>query len=162
MPALADVPPTRVSAGQWLAPQAAFQWTIPHVTSWKQSSVPPELPGLVYAKLGDTAWQRFHDFSRWPDGWAGPHSRAIAWGTYHNFARFLEAARFVTSQTPPSLFVTDDGHLELAWEARDGSAINVTLTPQGGTYFVESLGEEGKVASDGLTQLAERCHQAAG
>ncbi len=127
-----------------------------------ESSVPPELPGLVYAKLGDAAWQRFHDFSRWPDGWAGPHSRAIAWGTYHNFGKFLEAARFATSQTPPSLFVTDDGLLELSWEAPDGSAINVTLTPEGASYFIESRSEEAQVTSEGLTQLAERCHQAAG
>ncbi len=162
MPALADIPPTRVSVGQWLAPQAVLHWTIPHVTSWIESSVPPELPGLVYAKLGDAAWQRFHDFSRWPDGWSGPHSRAIAWGTYHNFGKFLEAMRFVTNQTPPSLFVTDDGLLELAWEDRGGSTINVTLTPEGATYFIESLGEEARVPSDGLSQLADRCLQATG
>ena len=126
-----------------------------------QSSVPPELPGLVYAKLGDAAWQRFHDFSQWPDGWAGPHSRAVAWGTYQNFGKFLSAARFVTSQPPPSLFVTDDGLLELSWEARDRSAINVTLTPEGATYFIESKGEEAKVTPEGLAQLAERCNQAA-
>ncbi len=161
MPALAEIPQTRVSVGQWLAPQPALQWTIPHVTSWMESSVPPELPSLVYAKLGDAAWQRFHDFSRWPDGWAGPHSRAIAWGTYHNFSKFLEAARFVTSQTPPSLFVTDDGLLELSWEARDGTAIHVTLTPEGAAYFIESRGEEGQVTPEGLSQLAERCHQVA-
>ncbi len=161
MTTLAEIPQTRGSVVQWLAPQAALLWTIPHVTSWMESSVPPELPGLVYAKLGDAAWQRFHDFSRWPDGWAGPNSRAIAWGTYHNFGKFLEAARFVISHTPPSLFVTDDGLLELSWEARDGSAINVTLTPEGATYFIESSGEEAQVTSEGLFHLAERCHQVA-
>jgi hypothetical protein len=124
------------------------------------SPPPPEIPRLVYAKLGDAAWQRFHDFSRWPDGWAGPNSRAITWGTYHNFGKFLAAARFATNRTPPSLFVTDDGLIELAWEARDGSAINVTLTPEGATYFIESQGEEARVTSEGLSQLAERCHQA--
>jgi hypothetical protein len=126
-----------------------------------ESSVPPALPGLIFAKLGNDAWQRFHDFSRWPDGWAGPHSRAIAWGTYHNFEKFLDAARFVTSRTPPSLFVTDEGELELTWEARDGSAMNVTLTAEGATYFIESRGEEGEVSPENLTQLAERCNQAA-
>jgi hypothetical protein len=161
MPALAEIPPTRVSIGQWMTPHSALHWTIPHVTSWMQSSVPPELPGLVYAKLGDAAWQRFHDFSRWPDGWTGPNSHAIAWGTYHNFAKFLEAARFFTGRPPPSLFVTDAGELELTWEARDGSAINVTLTPNGATYLIESRGEEAEVKPEELPQLAERCYQAA-
>lgn len=161
MPALADIPQTRVAVGQWLAPQSALQWTIPHVTSWMESSVPPELPGLVYAKLGDAAWQRFYDFSRWPDGWAGPQSRAVAWGTYQNLGTFLSAAHFATSQPPPSLFVTDDGMLELSWEARNGSAINVTLTPEGARYFIEAEGAEAHVPSEGLAQLAERCHQAA-
>ncbi len=161
MPALSEIPQTRVSIGQWIAPQPAFHWTIPHVTSWMQSSVPPEVPGLVYAKLGDAAWQRFHDFSRWPDGWAGPHSQAIAWGTYHNFGKFLAAARFLTSQPPPSLFVTDEGQLELTWEARDGSAINVTLSAEGADYFIESQGAEGHVPAEQLSRLAERCNQAA-
>ncbi len=161
MPVLAEIPKTRVAVGQWMAPQATLQWTIPHVTSWMESSVPPELPGLVYAKLGDAAWQRFYDFSRWPDGWAGPHSHAIAWSTYQNLGKFLTYARFVTSQTPPSLFVTDDGLLELSWEARDGSAINVTLTPEGASYFIEAKGEEAQVPSEGLAQLAERCTHAA-
>ena len=160
MPAVAEIPKPRVSIGQWTAPQAALHLTIPRVTSWMESSVPPELPGLVYAKLGDAAWQRFHDFSRWPDGWAGPHSQAIAWGTYYNFGKFLEAARFLTSRPPPSLFVTDGGELELTWEARDGSNINVTLTPDGATYFIESRGEEAQVAPEGLPLLAERCNQA--
>ncbi len=126
-----------------------------------ESSVPPELPGLVYAKLGDAAWQRFYDFSRWEDGWAGPHSHAVAWGTYQNLGKFLSAARFVTSRPQPSLFVTDDGMLELSWEARDGSAINVTLTPEGASYFIEAKGEESQVPPEGLAQLAERCNQAA-
>lgn len=150
----------RVSAAQLMAPPP-FRWTIPHVTSWMaQSNIPPELPGLVYAKLGDTAWQRFHDFSRWPDGWAGPHSQSIAWGTYRNFTKFLDAARFVASRPPPSLFVTDAGELELTWEARDGSAISVTVTPEGASYFFESMGEENQVTPEQLSELAERCNQA--
>jgi len=160
MPALDETLETRVAIGQWLAPQTTLQWTIPHVTSWMESSVPPELPGIVYAKLGDAAWQRFNDFSRWPDGWAGPHSHAVAWGTYQNLGKFLSAARFVTGRPPPSLFVTDDGMLELSWEARDGSTINVTLTPEGADFFIEARGEEAHVQSEGLGELAERCHQA--
>jgi hypothetical protein len=119
------------------------------------------LSELIPSKLGDAAWQRFYDFSWWPDGWAGPQSRAVAWGTYQNLATFLSAVRFVTSQPPASLFVTDDGLLELSWEAGDGSAINVTLTPDGASYFIEAKREEAHVPSESLAQLAERCHQAA-
>lgn len=156
-----DMPKTHITLGQWLAPQPAHHWMQPHVTSWMETSVPPSLPGLVYAKLGDVAWQRFHDFSRWPDGWAGDRSQSIAWGTYHNFERFLDAARFITSQTPPSLFLTDEGHLELSWNARDRSTISVTITPAGADYFMESQGKEGTVQSDGIQALAEQLNQAA-
>lgn len=156
-----DMPKTQITLGHWLAPQSAYHSTLPHVTSWMESSVPPALSGLVYAKLGNTAWQRFFDFSRWPDGWAGVHSQSIAWGTYRNFERFLDAARFATSQIPPSLFLTDEGHIELSWNARNGSAISVTLTPAGADYFVESQSEEQSVQTDGIEALAGRLNQAA-
>lgn len=123
--------------------------------------MPPSLPVLVYDKLGDSAWQRFHDFSRWPDGWAGESSQSIAWGTYRNFERFLAATHFGFHAIPPSLFLTDDGHLELSWDAPDGSTISATIHPTGVDYFVESRGEEGSVPADGIEVLARQLSQTA-
>jgi hypothetical protein len=115
----------------------------PQVTAWIDSpGIPPALSGLVFSKLGDAAWQRFRDFSKWPDGWAGPGSHAIAWGTYLNFERLLGVLRIPTGRTPPSLFLTDAGYLALQWETRDGTTVSVTATPTGADYFIESEGAE--------------------
>lgn len=156
LPETDAMPMTRLTMGQWLPLPPAPHWAQPHVSSWREQSMPPSLPGLVYTKLGDAAWQRFYDFSRWPDAWAGESSRSIAWGTYLNFERFLDSARFLTSQPPPSLFLTDEGHLELAWDAPDGSNISVALTPTGAEYFVERRGETGMVTAEGINALADR------
>jgi len=132
----------------------------PQVTSWTETStIPAGLPELVFAKLDNTAWQRVRDFSRWPDGWAGPGSHAIAWGTYLNLERFLDGSRFPTSRTPPSLFVSDEGFLGLQWEARNGTTVSVTLHPSGADYFIESEGAEGTVEDAEIPALAERLNR---
>jgi len=112
---------------------------------------------LVFNKLGDAAWQRFRDFSKWPDGWAGPGSHAIAWGTYSNFERLLDGLRIPTGSTPPSLFVTDEGFLSLQWEARDRTTVNVTVNTAGADYFIESGSEEG--STNDLETLPERLNR---
>jgi hypothetical protein len=160
MPPIAELPVTFSLKDFWRHVQSASYRLTPQVTSWTETStIPAGLPGLVFAKLGDAAWQRFRDFSRWPDGWAGPGSHAIAWGTYLNLERFLDASRFPTSRTPPSLFVSDEGFLGLQWEARDGTTVSVTLHPSGADYFIESEGSEGSVEDEGIAALAERLNR---
>ena len=130
----------------------------PQVTAWTDSpGIPSALSGLVFNKLGDAAWQRFRDFSKWPDGWAGPGSHAIAWGTYSNFERLLDGLRIPTGSTPPSLFVTDEGFLSLQWEARDRTTVNVTVNTAGADYFIESGSEEG--STNDLETLPERLNR---
>jgi hypothetical protein len=153
MPDLSDSK-TLVAMGQ--PPSGLFWNRLPGVTISSDADIPPALAPLVYAKLGETAWQRFANFSQWPDGWSGPHSRAVSWITYRNFEKFLSQARFATSR-PPSLFLTDAGHIELAWEAHDGSTIHITFTQDGADYFIESSAEESSVAENELEALASRC-----
>jgi hypothetical protein len=160
MPPVADMPKPMVAHGQWTAPRPVMCRMVPSVTSWMDTDVPPALPGLVYAKLGDVGYQRFHDFSRWPDGWTGEHSHAVGWGTYRNFQKFLQSAHFVTAQHPPSIFLTDEGYFELTWEDREGRTIDATIMPDGARYFIESMGEEGLIPPDALGEFAARCSQA--
>jgi hypothetical protein len=158
MPPLAESPVIhRLWDFDWRAQPVGFNLT-PQVTSWvDRPSIPPALSGLVFSKLGDVAWQRFRDFSRWPDGWAGPGSKAIAWGTYVNFERLIGALRIPTGRTPPSLFVTDDGFLALQWEARDGTTVSVTTHTAGADYFIESEGAEG--LAEEIETVAQRLNR---
>jgi hypothetical protein len=132
-----------------------FLWQVPQVSSWEDEGLPPNLPSLVYNKIDSVAWQRLNDFRQWPAGWNQGSGEAVAWGTLRNLELFLSSARFRTSK-PPSLFLTDAGHLELLWEGRNGSAINVALTPAGATYFFEMTGEEGEVPQSEIANLAAR------
>jgi hypothetical protein len=106
----------------------------PAVVSWTTRTVPAELPAQVYAIMGANCYQRFVDFSKWPDGWDNGAGRAIAWATYANLLNFLSTARFRTG-SPPSLFLTNEGHFEINGEARDGSDVTVTISPSGAHLF---------------------------
>ncbi len=158
MPPLAEFPvPHYISDLERRLQAMGFRLT-PQVTGWIDSpGIPPTLSSLVFSKLGDAAWQRFRDFSKWPDGWAGPGSHAIAWGTYLNFESLLDGLRIPTGRTPPSLFVTDEGFLSLQWEARDETTVSVTANPTGADYFIESGSEEG--STNDLEALAQRLNR---
>jgi hypothetical protein len=150
MPPVADMP---VELRNLRNPQVIHHWEIPGLSSWVEKGLPAHLPGLVYAKIGSAALQRLNDFRQWPAGWNQGSGDEIAWGTLQNFASFLSDARFRTGN-PPSLFLTDSGHLELAWEARDGSVMNASFTPAGASYFFEGSNEEGEVSASELSKFA--------
>jgi hypothetical protein len=154
MPPVAEMPFLFTPLGQ-TAFQNSFYWPTPQVTSWVEKGLPANLPALVYAKISSTALQRLNDFYRWPAGWNNGSGEEIAWGTLTNFEDFLNTVRF-RSGNPPSLFLTDSGHLELVWEARDGSEMNVAFTPGGATYFFGKDNEEGEVSARELAALAAR------
>ncbi len=158
MPPLADASvPSYLSDFARRLQSVSFQ-LVPQVTAWTDNlGIPPALSGLVFNKLGDAAWQRFRDFSKWPDGWAGPHSKAIAWGTYVNFERLIGALRIPTGRTPPSLFVTDEGFLALQWEARDGTTVSATVHTAGADFFIEGEGAED--STEDIEALAQRLNR---
>ena len=155
MPTIEESPTFVSRLGQWEAQNAAFSWHTPSLRSWVGENLPASLPGLVYAKIGPTALQRLEDFRRWPAGWNNGSGDEIAWGTLQNLDNFLSLARFRTSN-PPSLFLTTAGHIELVWEAKDGTEVNVSFTPAGATYFFAQNGEEGDVPSRQLGDLVAR------
>lgn len=155
MPAVADTPTVISSQGQWMTPQAAYHWHTRQITSWVEKDLPANLPALVYTRIGSSALQRLNDFRRWPAGWNNGGGDEIAWSTLQNFESFLEQAHFRTAN-PPSLFLTNAGHLELVWDAHDGREINVTFTPSGASYFLAATGEDGEVSARQLGEFAAR------
>ena len=133
-----------------------FNRAISTVTTSFESGISPRVESLVYSKLDATAWQRFRNFSQWPDGWAGEGSLSLSAVSLANFERFLESSRFATARSKPSLFMTDDGLLEIGWESSDNTAIHVTFTTKGASFYIEATGEEGNISTDGIGNLAER------
>lgn len=124
------------------------------VVSWTTKTIPAELPGQVYAILGENCFQRFVDFSKWPDGWDHGSGDAIGWRTYENLLNFLDSARFRTSH-PPSLFLTNEGYLEISWDGKDGAELSVTISPAGGHFFRSSDGSEQDYPPERLRELGD-------
>ena len=59
------------------------------------------------------------------------------------FFSFLEHAEFPAGRKLPSLFFTDDGHLELCWEAGTGDAVQVEFEAWESEVYDEGSGREG-------------------
>jgi hypothetical protein len=127
----------------------------PNILSWSEKQMPGDLPSLVYSVMGDNCFQRFADFSRWPAGWDSGTGESVAWGTYENLAAFLTTVRFRTGR-PPSLFLTNNGEFEIAWDARDGSEMTVTISPGGAHVYVDATGREEDISTDMLGELGHR------
>ena len=61
-----------------------------------------------------------------------------------------------TAPTRPSVFLTDEGGLELAWEDAMGSPVQVDFNPRGFEFYREATGEEWSGVFDNLQELVRR------
>jgi hypothetical protein len=69
------------------------------------------------------------------------------------FLRFLEHVNF-RDGADPSIFLTDDGELELAWSDTSGKAIQLVFGPNGVEVFHEAARREEVVAPNQYARLA--------
>ena len=69
--------------------------------------------------------------------------------------RFLESAVF-TGDAKPSVFLTDQGCIELCWEDESGKAVQLEFRPGEIEFYVESQNSEGTVPNSAVTDLARR------
>lgn len=103
---------------------------------------------LVIGKLGARAWGRLEYFRRfYAQAW-GERGRGkpISPRAVQGLGRFLEAAGDSLSsvQPRPSLFLTDEGLLELCWEDSSGKAVQLVFGPRAVEYFIERHHQEGQ------------------
>jgi hypothetical protein len=56
----------------------------------------------------------------------------------------------------PSIFLTNDGGIELCWEDVAGKAVQVEFRPGGIEYFLAASGEEAEIEYVELPDLARR------
>lgn len=109
---------------------------------------------LLLAKLGPRGWGRLIHFrSYYQPGWGGGNGRQLSPRALEGFFRFLAAAEFPAGKVP-SVFLTDRGGLELAWEDADGKAVQVEFTPQGAEFYIAGTETEGEAPVEALAQLA--------
>ena len=111
---------------------------------------------LLLKKLGTRGWGRLHHFRHYyQPGWGEGKGHQLSPRALEGFFRFLAAAKFPVGKLP-SIFLTDRGGLELAWEDSNGKAVQVEFTPQGAEFYIAAKDTEGKVQVEALDQLAAK------
>lgn len=108
---------------------------------------------LLLNKLGKRGWGRLHYFrqefsDRWGEGKEKPFSPKSQEALFH----FLEMIDWPEGILP-SLFLTPDGHLELAWEDSKGKRVQLEFGPQQTELYMESEEKEVVLPNGSLSQL---------
>lgn len=84
---------------------------------------------LLLRKLGPRGWGRFYQFRHFYGlGWGEGRGQALSPRAIEAFHKFLETVQFPAGSRP-SIFLTDDGGLELSWENADGKALQAAFFP---------------------------------
>lgn len=108
---------------------------------------------LLLNKLGPRGWGRIHHFRNYYlSGWGGGSGQMLSPKALGAFFQFLESMNF-PSGSQPSVFLTDRGGIELAWEDSSGKAVQVEFTRDGAEYFQEATGLEGCLSNGALRTL---------
>lgn len=111
---------------------------------------------LVLTKLGSRGWGRLHHFRYYYlAGWGERSGKPLSPRALEMFYRFLERAQF-PANSKPSLFLTDEGTLELCWEDALGKLVQVEFTPTGIEFFLESRKLEGFLAPNQVAEIAQQ------
>jgi len=111
---------------------------------------------LLLSKLGPKGWGRLHHFRHYYSaGWGDGSGRPLSPRALETFYRFLESATF-PGGTKPSLFLTDEGCIELCWEDSLGQGLQVEFRPTEIEFYVEAEQLEGSVPSSEARKLAKR------
>lgn len=85
--------------------------------------------------LGENGVTRFREFAAYRDGWDFGHGKALTAHSALAFEQFLaEYAEFGPRR--PSLFLSRDGQLTLAWEDPAGKRVEVDFGPRELTLFL--------------------------
>jgi len=110
---------------------------------------------LLLKKLGARGWGRLHHFRQfYQPGWGERRCRPLSPRATEAFFRFLEEVRFA-SGCMPSLFLTDQGGLELRWEL-NGRDVQVEFSSEGIESYSAADGNEAVVPHAEASAVARR------
>jgi hypothetical protein len=111
---------------------------------------------LLLHKLGPRGWGRIVHFRRYyTPGWGQGEGKSLSPRAVEAFRRFLRVARFPDGVLP-SVFLTDQGGLEVCWEDKDGKSVQVEFTSHGVDFYREAGEEEASVGFHQIPALAEQ------
>ena len=108
---------------------------------------------LLLQKLGARGWGRMHHFRNfYQPGWGDARGKSLSPRASEAFFRFIEAVQF-PAKCVPSLFLTDQGGLELRWED-GGHDVQVEFTSDGIEYSFAATGREDFLPHSQVSSLA--------
>ena len=111
---------------------------------------------LLLSKLGAKGWGRLHHFRNYYSaGWGDGTGKPLSPRALEVFYRFLQAAQFPQG-IAPSVFLTDEGTIELCWEDKRGKAVQVEFRPNDIELYVEADEHEDSVPVSDAKALASR------
>lgn len=111
---------------------------------------------LLLQKLGARGWGRVHQFRYYyGQGWSETPRPALSPRALDAFFRFLEDVNLPAGKHP-SVFLTDEGGLELVWEDIAGQSVQVDFRPSGIEYYRDVPTEEGAAPFSNVRDLARR------
>jgi len=111
---------------------------------------------LILHKLGNNGWGRWQYFRQcFSGGWGEGKQKPLSPRSQDMFFRALELIDFPEGVTP-SLFLTDEGFLELAWRDTDGRATQIEFGSKESEIYIESSGEEFTVPNERLAETISR------
>lgn len=109
---------------------------------------------LLLQKLGARGWGRVHQFRYYyGQGWGEASRPALSPKALDAFFRFLEDVNFPAGRQP-SVFLTDEGGLEVVWEDAAGQSVQVDFRPAGIEYYRAAPNEEGAAPFSDVQELA--------
>jgi hypothetical protein len=111
---------------------------------------------VALTRLGSRNWGRLYQFRHsYSSGWGEARSgRPLSPRALELFYRFLVHINFPAGSRP-SLFMTNEGTLELCWDDSSGKPIQVEFTPSGAELYWESRMLEHEVSIAGIIDLAK-------
>jgi hypothetical protein len=96
----------------------------------------------MHSILDGNTLDRLTKFKAYPAGWYGRDiGEALSIDTVMLFEEFAKSLG--TLHTSPSLFLTIDGHLQLAWEDINDNGFEITVYSDKFEYYFESDNSEG-------------------
>ena len=112
---------------------------------------------LVACKLGVHGWKRWQHFRQHFSGrWGDEGQCPVSPRSQESLLKALESLEFPSS-AKPSLFLTDDGHFELAWRDAEGHSVQMEFGPAEFELFVEASGIEETHPNSQLGEIIAKC-----
>lgn len=111
---------------------------------------------LILKKLGINGWGRWQYFrSCFSDGWGESNQRPLSPRSQEMFFEALKLLQ-IPEGAKPSVFLTDDGHMELAWKDAEGRAAQIEFGPREFEVYNEATGADASFTYDRLPGVIEQ------